>query len=115
MKTKLEIIEETVKYYSEDTSRRAFNGRGCEYLTKDGRMCAVGRCLSEEGLKKYGLYSGRFCPLMIEYMKEEYKISDEFFWKELQHFHDANIYWNEMGLSEEGEDQVRKLKILYKE
>lgn len=42
MKTKLEIIEETVQYYSEDVTRRASDSSGvCEYYTFDGRMCAV--------------------------------------------------------------------------
>ena len=45
MKTKQQILKETLEYYHEDTSRRATNkGGGCEYLTDDGRMCAFGRC-----------------------------------------------------------------------
>lgn len=52
MKTKLEIIEETAAYYCEDPSRRAYNRVNmfafeptCQYITLDGRRCAVGRYL----------------------------------------------------------------------
>ena len=49
--TKLEIINETVEFYSQDTKRRAVTkstaGNTCEYLNKDGCKCAVGRCFDE--------------------------------------------------------------------
>lgn len=48
MKTKTQIIEETANFYNSG-NRAAVETENttntCEYLTKDGRMCAVGRCL----------------------------------------------------------------------
>jgi len=52
MKTKLEIIQETVKFYGDDPSRRAViqssetaSGYACVYFDpKTGNKCAFGRC-----------------------------------------------------------------------
>lgn len=115
MKTKLEIIEETVNYYSEDTSRRAFNGSGCEYLMEDGRNCAVGRCFTEDGLSNFGNCRTCFDYDMIPYLKEEYRIDDYDFWCDLQELHDTNAFWNDNGLTKGGEAKVKGLKLLYKE
>ena len=38
----LEVLEETVNYYSEDTSRRCIEDGICFYY-KEGKMCAVDR------------------------------------------------------------------------
>ena len=46
---KLEILEETIAYYSEDPNRRSISedGDGCYYLhPENGNRCAVGRCLT---------------------------------------------------------------------
>lgn len=57
--TAVEIINETVAYYSEDTSRRGITYTGfgdlkCVYITAGGQMCAVGRCLIEADKAGYG-------------------------------------------------------------
>lgn len=115
MKTKLEIIEETVNHYSEDTSRRAFNGSGCEYLMEDGRNCAVGRYFTEDGLFNFGDCITCFDYDMIPYLKEEYRIDDYYFWCNLQELHDTTKFWDKNGLTEEGRTKVKELKLLYKE
>jgi hypothetical protein len=116
-KTKLEIIDETVAYYSEDVSRRAIISSGsmspCLYLTKDGRMCAVGRCLSEKGLEIYGNLSSCFTYGMIKYMKPGYVIEDSGFWANLQELHDSNDFWDKDGLSPNGALKVIELKEEY--
>ena len=55
MKTKTQIIHETVDFYSKNTSeRRAIEidkkhqDSSCQYLTKNGKKCAVGRCISDK-------------------------------------------------------------------
>jgi hypothetical protein len=115
MKTRTEIIQETVDYYSEDVSRRAVTDGGCEYLTKDGRSCAVGRCFTEEGLKEYKDCNTIFIRQMLFYFKDEYKIDDSIFWEDLQHLHDHSLYWCNSGLSKSGEKYVEKLLLKYKE
>lgn len=119
MKTKREIIEETVAYYSEDVTRRALSYReggsiaGCKYLTSENKMCAVGRCLTEEGLKEWGDYSSYFTLDMIDSLKEEYKVDDYGFWSDLQKLHDTNSNWDENGLSEDGKSFVNWLLETY--
>lgn len=45
--TYLDVLEETVNYYTKDPSRRAHDEKlkVCSYYTNDGKMCAVGRCM----------------------------------------------------------------------
>lgn len=108
-KTKLEIIEETALYYSEDVSRRALNHLGqCRYLTSDGKMCSVGRCLISPS---YGSqWSVSWFRDLEEELKEEYKGHSLDFWNKLQKFHDWKEHWSSTGLTEEGEKYLQNLK-----
>lgn len=76
-------------------------------------MCAVGRCLSEEGLEMYGGLSSTFTYGMIRYMKPEYAINDSDFWVDLQELHDSDFFWNKDGLSADGILRVIELKEEY--
>lgn len=105
-KTKLEIINETVAFYSEDVKRRAVNeGGSCEYRTEDGRKCAVGRVLlprhyqvSLEGETASDILRGRGDSILFL----EYRGHSHGFWDALQHFHDRHQHWNRAGLTLEG-------------
>ena len=116
--TKLEIIEETVKFYSEDTSRRALNedGSRCEYLTLDGKKCAVGRCLdldSEELLRLNGM-GGVFNVYRKDLVfKKEYKGHSVDFWASLQLLHDSESNWTSKGLSGYGLKYLKELEDTY--
>jgi hypothetical protein len=114
MKTKLEIINETVAYYSEDPKRRANVAGFCHYLTDDGRMCAVGRCLSDEGLKIAKDYRGRINSKLIALLKEEYHIDNSEFWINLQNLHDSAENWDDNGLTAIGKLVVEDIMDLYK-
>lgn len=108
MKTKVEIINETVAFYSEDVKRRAVNEDGiCEYKTKDGRKCAVGRvllakafradiegCNALEILERYG----------DDILKKKYRGHEPQFWNKLQRIHDWEGHWNDDGLTHLGVD-----------
>jgi len=115
MKTKLEIINETVAYYSEDVNRRATNNNGgCEYKTEDGRMCAVGRYLIHELPKPSSGVSVQ--PLncnLDDFLMDEYSGHSVEFWSCLQSLHDRAEYWNATGLTESGQSYVNKLKEIY--
>lgn len=122
MKTKLEIIDETVKYYSEDISRRAVLDMGCYYWMQ-GKMCAVGRCLIDpEAIQKlieekgYGDTDVGTLSGVTDFqssLKEEYRGHDLNFWKSLQIFHDENSNWCESGLTESGLIELDSLKKRY--
>lgn len=123
MKTKLEIIDETVAYYTEDVNRRAISGIICEYLTEDGRMCAVGRCMIAPKQEFKGVCSNIYTyengeaetieePL-DNLLKKEYRGHNIDFWKDLQLLHDCNTNWNNYGLSSTGIFLVNELKEKY--
>lgn len=120
MKTKAEIILETVEWYK--SHPRAVVGVGeCVYLTEEGNKCAVGRVmrLSDEELGElqgpvYKLTRGTdFIKSSGEEIKfddgmlqEEYRGHEEEFWKDLQKLHDDDENW-----IEGGEDFVNQLTV----
>lgn len=121
-KTKLEIIDETVAFYGEDTSRRSTTPKkGCKYYNEEnGNMCAVGRCLTEDGLSRihekegYGIiYFG--IDGISNWFKDEYKDHSISFWDDLQVLHDNNRNWVEgKGLTKLGKEYVEELKEKWK-
>lgn len=127
IKTKREIIEETLEYYKNNP--RAINNGVCSYYTKESNMCAVGRCLenpkefedlineahansdsSGTGIEDALNY---FEEKLWDYFKPEYKINDLNFWRNLQRFHDTSYYWNDEGLTELGINYYQDLLKKY--
>ena len=118
----LEVLQETVDYYSKDVSRRAVDEEGgCRYLTSDGRMCAVGRCLTSESIQDVLDYEQeqKTSIAAIEAfkygggkLKSEYSDLQECFnfWMALQCIHDHEDYWNKRGLSKWGIEHVEDVK-----
>lgn len=101
--TKTEIIEETAAFYT--STNRAYDDilRACNYITKDGKMCAVGRCLVkpigylgnvEDYFKEHNFDDG--------YFKSEYRGHSLTFWRHLQEFHDDMRNWDSNGITERG-------------
>ena len=117
MKTKLEILNETAAFYSEDPSQRAQDPAttACFYHTEDGRQCAVGRCLKKPDIfsnvvaNAYSL----FLDFGWEILRSDCQIQDFNFWMHLQRFHDNNRNWTATGLSEEGLAFLNHLRTLY--
>ncbi len=116
-KTKLQIIDETVKYYSSDPRKRAVTQGLCEYLTSDGRKCAMGRCCRNPG----SLLQGTSYDIFKKYGDETQKIffpryqgHGEEFWSELQSWHDNLGNWNDEGLTKEGINAALMLKQNWK-
>lgn len=126
-KTIEEIVNETLAYYEEDPRRRAVTLEGCEYLTEDGRMCAVGRCLHGDAdartLKNYasciyrsnaGLPSRSHYrdPLILDdLLKEEYRGHPVAFWDSLQRLHDdtnGDHLWDLLHVAPSEETRVKR-------
>lgn len=90
MKTYKEVIDETVEHYK--TAPFGFNGSNCVYLTEDGKMCALGRCLNNPEL--LGSMAVNANVVIDENLggglKDEYKhLNNAHFWHTLQHYHDC--------------------------
>lgn len=117
--TKLEILNETINFYSEDINRRAVNeDTACMYNTEDGRHCAVGRCLTQE-IQEQGINfdcnTNSVYRLQTDYtldniLQPQYKGHKTSFWTRLQNLHDESPNWNKEGLSSVGQLCVDRIK-----
>lgn len=120
MKTKLEIIDETINYYS-NPNNRGITGNMCKYLTDNGKMCAVGRCMA----KPHTSYLGAASRILIRdgtqelklelepLLKEEYRGHSVKFWNDLQHLHDRAQHFTYTGFSHKGIEFIDELKAAY--
>jgi hypothetical protein len=112
--TKIEIIEETVNYYAEDTNRRGLETNGtCSYFTSEGKMCAVGRALIHPEEVSSLLFASELLNNGDNFLKPQYRGHDPYFWQELQFLHDTSIYWDLSGLTEEGATALNRLREKY--
>lgn len=109
MKTKTEIIIETIQFYKDDpTARRSLAPDGeCYYAhSADGldaniTHCAIGRCMTEGSLKSFGDFRGDVGDLVNKaklhhidpLLYSEYQGHGIDFWDRLQALHDHTRYW----------------------
>jgi len=120
--TKLEIINETIKAYS-DPNNRATTDRGCVYLRDDGKMCAVGRCFKNSALAvviggsidELELPNDRVATTKktLSFFKKKYQGHGIDFWVDLQLWHDDNHNFGEDRISEKGLEGIETLKLFY--
>lgn len=109
VKTKKEILEETIEFYNENPESRGYSDlEGCKYFVSENKLCAVGRCLIDpEGFQiEFGNLAIADLESFSDFwenFKEEYRVEDIFFWQHLQDLHDRGENWNEKGLTKEGE------------
>lgn len=121
--TKLQIIEETVNFYSEDPSRRSKYGSSntCAYNGPGNTHCAVGKCLmskyKKQGQKLLGnndgvnsLYEYHNFNSLDKMLSPKYRGHAGTFWASLQNLHDGDQYWTETGLSSQGKEYVDRLR-----
>jgi len=122
--TAKEVLDDTVKFYSEDPSRRATKpgSRGdCVYTTYDGNHCAVGRWLMEEYQDYNWVHNEDSISTLfddgsidIDFLVPEVRDLPFDFWVELQCLHDNVCNWDEEGLSSIGKKTVIRLKEFVK-
>lgn len=112
--TKLEILEETLEYYSKH-NRGLSADMNCVYINLKGDMCAVGRCLKNPTIIKQGSIVENFNKSedLDKYLKDVYKGHDLIFWQKLQVFHDFWDNWDNNVLTEKGLEMFNKLKVKY--
>jgi len=112
----LDLLQETVDFYN--LNNRGFNEEKetCEYITHDGKMCAVGRCMIDpkvgyaENLTVNNLvFKDNNITSVDDLLKPEYRGYPVSFWVELQGLHDTQAMWTDEGLSARGEQQVKNI------
>lgn len=130
---KLEIIEDTKKFYSKDPSRRAkkFLNSGavvCDYFIEDKgeeKCCAVGRFLidaesvSNNTPGPIAEWSGDLIfqddgETIDDFLVDSVKGHPVDFWEDLQNLHDIDGYWDEFGLTEDGEEFYQSILLRWK-
>jgi hypothetical protein len=97
------LLEETVNYYKEDISRRAYiaSEATCVYKALDGRMCAVGRCIEPDNFDYSFLNTSGLDEVECAYkdlddiFQEQYKGFSFQFWSFLQSLHDREKNWTD--------------------
>lgn len=113
--TREEFLLDTIKYYSEDTSRRCVSEDKCTYSPKtlninsDG--CAIGRWLDEElkleldALGTVPVQNEKVFDKLPKWMQD----MEKYFLHRVQDLHDMDNYWNESGLSQLGKEKVNEI------
>ena len=128
---KVDIINETIKFYSKDPSRRSTKAKKCLYKGPNDKRCAFGRCMTEEALKLIDeKTNGQLLSFLIDTLsynsddikelddivQDKYKGHDIEFWKDLQLLHDDELNWNtdeNKGLSMVGKREAKELITEY--
>ena len=114
----IELIEETANYYN--LNNRGFEeGIGCQYLTPNGKMCAVGRCILKKKLPDFQKkHDGESIYSIVEIydtndfkalLKVKYRNIPDELWDDLQSFHDNSANWTNTGLSPRGKNVKAEL------
>lgn len=114
-----EVVVETIAFYTSNPGLRAVTPTSCSYLTEDGRMCAVGRCIRPEMLAGLDYNWNQLKRFNIrktpeekeELLKPEYRGLDEGFWLSLQDWHDQPDNWDEAGLTALGRLEADSLLL----
>lgn len=107
------VLQDTINFYTLE-NRAVDCYEKCQYLTEDGKRCAVGRFLKKgrekdlmECSKSAGAFiqKGQFYDIVPKWMN---RINPTFFMS-IQALHDGSNYWTETGLSKEGIDKVKNI------
>jgi hypothetical protein len=125
--TAIEIIAETVAYYSADVKRRSFvvendprndGNNTCVYQGPNGEKCAYSRCWKEgaynpnyEENTADQLYQFGVTP--DDLVSERYMGHSDEFWYDLQMIHDGHPFWDENGLTDMGRIAVDNINKKY--
>jgi hypothetical protein len=123
--TQEQIVRETVAFYTSKNRAvvetvRPDNGctsTQCLYLTEEGKMCAVGRCMTKKGLGRVLLSYHKASVHDLDdafdgidrLLKKKYHGQNISFWANLQRLHDNKNWWDENGITEKGKEEVRYL------
>jgi hypothetical protein len=112
MKTKTEIIKETVEYIQKN-GRASKMGFCCYFIPETSQMCAVGRCLAdpEKFQKIYGYKTINYVgsERLESSLRTEYQGHSEKFWQNLQFFHDNGLFWADKELTSQGKKNIKPI------
>jgi hypothetical protein len=111
-----EILLETISFYNSKNRGYDEVSGNCVYEGPDGNRCAVGRCMTDEGIKFANTFpaNGGSDVTIINknvnidsLLQEKYQGASLSFWKELQLLHDTSKCWDDSGITNYGKDGVK--------
>jgi len=111
-----EILLETISFYNSKNRGYDDASGNCVYEGTDGNRCAVGRCMTDEGIKFANTFpndEGSDVNVINEkvnidsLLQEKYQGVSLSFWKNLQILHDSSNSWDESGITDFGKVNVR--------
>lgn len=110
---RLEFLNETVSYYSADTSRRAISANeDCDYYQADtGNKCAIGRHINFQDYKNNNIEDGVLVTdyIVFALLPESVRRLGKYFLNTVQVLHDMDYYWEGNSLSDIGKQEVNKI------
>lgn len=93
-KTMLDILDEFEETYVKHPENRGISsGEHCQYLTPDGKMCAVGRYCLEPGYLTGSVDAISYRGSIDHHLRAEYRGHPIDFWQDLQNLHDHLGCW----------------------
>ena len=120
MKTKLQIINETIYYYSILGRRGVQNGHtNCVYFDdKTGNKCAFGRYCADgkaKLLQQMGFQSIHSIFVDVDnFLLPQYHGHSKEFWQAIQILHDKESHWKEEGgITEKGLIYADNIKVIF--
>jgi len=111
-----EILLETVSFYNSKNRGYDEDSGNCVYEGPDGNRCAVGRCMTDEGIKIANTFpndAGSNVNVINDnvnldsLLQEKYQGASLSFWKGLQLLHDTSLCWDESGINGWGKEWVK--------
>lgn len=115
---KIELVWDTVNYYSENPSeRRCKSYDGCVYSPTNADKpnsegCAVGRLLTDElkiKLDNVGIIGTTGVGEIFHELPDDIRAYSQYLLESLQSLHDRDDNWTPDGISDEGEEYVKKI------
>jgi len=115
-----EVLDIVTKHFNSKNRSVTCSGT-CLYLSEDGSKCAVGMFIKDEYINDARWVSthnetdaNALLDPSDEILVEEYRGLGAEFWADVQSLHDREIYWNEKGLTTEGESEVNSIETDYR-
>lgn len=113
------VFDATINHYNSG-NRGSRPGGGCEYLTKAGNPCAIGRLFTRRSLEYATTHSGYIATMMQDAVKDGQPLKivldgktirmedrDGDFYCDLQILHDEAYNWDAEGLTVDGRSRAR--------
>ncbi len=105
------LLDDTVKYYSENVKRRSINKDGKCFYRSGRNACAIGRFLTKDKAEFCDSQMNNSVGGIYGHLPFVLAQFDRTFLKAIQSLHDKKQHWNEKaGLSSEGHEKYIEIK-----